>query len=77
MVVVAGSGGDLQLNDLIARREYTIAQGHGDGIWSVAFSPDGQSLATCGNDHCIRLWDVAKLVNRKLDPYNLGADHYP
>jgi WD domain, G-beta repeat len=62
MVVAAGSGGDLQLNDLIAGREYTIAQGHGDGIWSAAFSPDGQSLATGGNDHCIRLWDVAKLI---------------
>jgi WD40 repeat protein len=27
--------------------------------WAVAFAPDGRTLATCGDDEKIKLWDVA------------------
>jgi WD40 repeat protein len=33
--------------------------GHTDDVWSVAFSPDGQTLASGSGDQTIRLWDVA------------------
>ncbi len=32
---------------------------HAQGVDGVAFSPDGQLLATCGQDSSIRFWDVA------------------
>jgi WD40 repeat protein len=32
--------------------------GHGAGIRAMAFSPDGTTLATAGNDGCIRLWNL-------------------
>jgi WD40 repeat protein len=32
--------------------------GHRDEVYYVAFSPDGKTLATCGKDRTIQIWDV-------------------
>src|SRR5262249_49352767 len=29
------------------------------GVTSLAFTPDGKSLVTCGEDGCVRVWDLA------------------
>ena len=40
-------------------RELRTLRGHTYGVYSVAFSPDGQRLVTGSHDHTAKVWDVA------------------
>lgn len=42
-----------------------ILQDHTSRVWSVAFSPDGKTLASCSEDLTIKLWDVINGVCRQ------------
>ena len=38
--------------------------GHTSYVWSLAFSPDGNTLASGSGDFTVRLWDTAPLKTR-------------
>ena len=44
--------------DIEADREYLTLRGHNRVLLSLAFSPDGKTLATGSEDHTARLWQV-------------------
>jgi WD40 repeat protein/tRNA A-37 threonylcarbamoyl transferase component Bud32 len=44
--------------DVQERRLLRRLRGHADRITALAFTPDGQRLASCGWDNAIKFWDV-------------------
>ena len=58
LLAVASSIG-VWLYDAHTYQERAVLTGHTDGVLSVAFSPDGQTLASGSRDDTVRLWDVA------------------
>src|SRR5262249_36756559 len=52
--------GEVKLWDVDGRKELASFDGHSGVVFSVAFSPDGKTLASGCHDEAIKLWDVSR-----------------
>ena len=56
--IAVGTSIGIWLYDAHTGVELALLTGHTDWVWSVAFSPDGETLASGSLDDTIRLWDA-------------------
>jgi WD40 repeat protein/serine/threonine protein kinase len=52
------SKGEVQITDVRTGQEILTLKADDRGVWNVAFSPDGQRLASIGTDLTLKAWEV-------------------
>jgi hypothetical protein len=58
----------VRLWDLPSGKEVGRLEGHKGYVWAVAFSPDGRTLVSGGQDKTAILWDVSRITGRRRKP---------
>ena len=76
--LASGAKHNVILWDVATGRRLRTFHAHSDAVMGVAFSPDGNRLATVGNEGVLRIWDAATLDEIERHPatytsmYRLG-----
>jgi WD40 repeat protein len=74
MIAVGTYEGIIRILDVSTGAERAVCRGHSGPIYQTAFLPGGGVLVSIGEDHLMRLWDVAggfEIATMKLRPKQL------
>ncbi|MXV74997.1 T9SS type A sorting domain-containing protein, partial [Candidatus Poribacteria bacterium] len=63
ILLAFGTGTNIKLWNTMTNENVATLEGHGDDVISIAFSPDGKTLASGAWDGIVKLWDVATKEN--------------
>src|SRR5262249_48585534 len=73
--LAAGAGRTVKVWDLTTGKERTtLAKGHRETIFTLAYSPDGRFLATGSKDGSVRFWDLTTGRDRAFR-WKIGEVH--
>lgn len=64
------TAGKVELWDLKARDKLTTLDGHRNGLFQLAFSPDGKTMASIGGEGTILVWDWEEIRKSSLENKN-------
>lgn len=77
-----GAGAMARIWDVETGQELMTLSGHEDGVNNLAFSPDGNYLATTGADNIVNIWDVRSgllvtTIDSQIEDGNGAIDFSP
>ena len=72
--LLASASDVVELWDAVTGVNIATLQGHTDLVYSVAFSPDGKTLASGAGDNTVKLWDISSFTTSTTPPEHLAED---
>ena len=72
--LLASASDVVELWDAVTGVNIATLQGHTDLVYSVAFSPNGKTLASGAGDNTVKLWDISSFTTSTTPPEHLAED---
>ena len=69
-----GAGDSIELLDVVTKEDSVTLEGHEGPVTSIAFSSDGNTLASGAADGTMKVWDISSLTTSTMSSGTLAED---